>query len=266
MHFQSHVDGEKLFLSPEKVVQIQETLGVDIMMVLDECLGYPATKEQAENSLRITLDWAKRAVNARSRKETLAFAIMQGGMFEDLRKYAAEEISKLPYDGYAIGGVSVGEPSELMDRITEISAPALPHNKIRYLMGVGTPSDIVKSVRAGVDLFDCVIPTRSARFGRLYTESGFINIRNSEYREDASPIDFECDCYTCKRFSKAYMAHLLRAHEVLYVELASLHNLRFYERLMERIRQAITEKRFQDFSSKFLSGRVEENLLADETD
>ncbi|MCC6931709.1 MAG: tRNA guanosine(34) transglycosylase Tgt [Deltaproteobacteria bacterium] len=259
--FQSHIDGSRLDLTPESVVQIQETLGVDIMMVLDECLAYPAQYTEAEASLNLTINWAKRAIAARKRPETLAFAILQGGMFPELRERCAQELCSLPYDGYAIGGLSVGEPLELMAEMTALSVKLLPDKNIHYLMGVGTPSDIVRSVGLGVDLFDCVIPTRSARFGRLYTETGFLNIRNSIYKTDPKPVLDNCDCYACRHFSRAYLAHLIRVHEALYVQLASIHNLRFYQRLMETIRSKIVAGEFSIFAKSFLANRNETNEI-----
>ncbi|MFN8388875.1 MAG: tRNA guanosine(34) transglycosylase Tgt [Bdellovibrionota bacterium] len=250
--FQSHIDGSPVMFTPEKVISIQENLGVDIMMVLDECLAYPSTVQEASDSLDRTLRWAERSQAARSKKECLAFGIVQGGMHPELRQRSAESLVRMDFDGYAIGGLSVGEPNDLMLDVAALSARALPQDKIRYLMGVGTPSDIVRAVALGIDLFDCVIPTRSARFGRLYTADGDINIRNSVYRSDSAPIDSECDCYACKNFSRAYISHLMHAKEMLGSELASLHNLRFYQRLMEDIRKAVKANSFTQFGEHFL--------------
>lgn len=239
--FQSHLDGSKVVFTPEKVVRIQENLGVDIMMVLDECLPYPSTLDAAKRSLDLTLSWAERSLRARERPgEVLAFGIVQGGMFPDLRREAAAALRALPFDGYAIGGLSVGEPLELMTEIGALSAAELPPERPRYLMGVGTPQDIVRAVLAGIDMFDCVIPTRSARFGRVYIDGGSINLRNSSFRRDPRPLDPGCDCYACREFSRAYIAHLIHADEILGVQLATLHNLRFYQRLVGQIREAIT--------------------------
>ncbi len=249
--FKSHLDGSPIRFTPESVVGIQENLGVDIMMVLDECLPSGATHAEAKASWRRTLDWARRSLDARRKPECLLFSIVQGGMFEDLRTQSAADLRELSFDGYAIGGLSVGESVEEMRAMTRISAGALPREKPRYLMGVGTPVDIVDSVEMGVDMFDCVMPTRSARFGRLYTEDGWINIRNAAFCKDPAPIDAECECYTCRNFSRAYLSHLVRAKEVLAVELCSIHNLHFYQNLMRRIRSAIEEGDYADFATAF---------------
>lgn len=255
--FQSHLDGQRIHFTPERVVQIQENLGVDIMMVLDECPSLKVAKKEISTSLQRTLRWAERSVVAKSSKENSLFAIVQGGMYPDLRAEAVEKLMQLPFDGYAIGGVSVGEPKPQMRSITESTALLLPASKPRYLMGVGTPRDILHAVSQGIDLFDCVIPTRSARFGRIYLGNGQINMRNSEYRQDSRVLDEECDCYTCRNFSRAYLAHLVHAGEVLWIELATLHNVRFYERLMENIRNAIECGSLASLLRKF-EGAVEE--------
>jgi len=252
VEFQSHIDGEKKFFTPERVVEIQENLGVDIMMVLDECLPYPCGELQARDSLGLTLRWAERSLRARKRSDYSMFGIVQGGVHPQLRAESCREIVKLGFDGHAIGGLSVGEPPEVMLELAQLCCSELPAEKIRYLMGVGTPTDIVQAVAAGVDLFDCVIPTRSARFGRLFTPDGHINIRNSEFRRDESAIDAECDCYCCTNFSRAYLSHLVHCKEILASELASLHNLRFYQRLMRDIREAIRQRSFSLFINDFL--------------
>lgn len=261
VEFQSHLDGAKMFFTPESVIGIQENLGVDIMMVLDECLAHPATEEAAKRSLDLTLRWAERSLRARTRPECLMFGIVQGGMYPALRKEAAEALVTLGFDGYAVGGLSVGEPTELMLEIARVSAQSLPRDRVRYLMGVGTPTDIVNAVALGIDMFDCVIPTRSARFGRVFTERGPLNLRNARYRTDPEPIDSACDCYCCRSFSRAYISHLMHAKEILASELASLHNLRFYQRLMERIRLSIQSgsfsRFFQDFQSQYMSDGAE---------
>ena len=256
--FQSHLDGSKINLTPERVVEIQENLGVDIAMVLDECLAYPAEEAEARKSLELTMSWAKRSLAAKRSDSMSLFGIVQGGMFEHLRKEACERLVEIGFAGYAIGGLSVGEPINLMREMTELSCAVLPQNKVRYLMGVGTPTDLLESVALGVDMFDCVIPTRSARFGRLYTSEGYINIKNSEFRSDESPIEENCDCYTCQNFSKAYISHLTHAGEILAASLSSIHNLRFYQRLMENMRSAIKEQRFNEFAKDFLNNRSDE--------
>ena len=253
VNFQSHIDGSKVYLTPESVVKIQEDLGVDIMMVLDECLAAGANFAQAEKSLNLTLDWARRSRKSQERSDTLLFGIVQGGTHHELRRRASEALVEIGFDGYAVGGVRVGERIPLMREVTEVSTSVLPTNSIRYLIGVGTPLDIVESVALGIDLFDCVIPTRSARFGRLYVESGSINIRNSKYREDSNPVCPSCDCYTCSNFSASYISHLIHAKEMLGVQLATLHNLRFYQRLMERIREHITAGSYGQFAREVSS-------------
>ena len=251
--FQSHIDGSPIRLTPEKVVKIQENLGVDIMMVLDECLGYPAEKEAVKRSLELTTRWAKRAKLAKVREESSIFGIVQGGMYPELRLESAQGLVEIGFDGYAIGGLSVGEPPLMMYDIAEKIAPVLPTDKIRYLMGVGTPIDLVEAVSRGIDLFDCVIPTRSARFGRLFTKSGSINIRNTEHRLNPDPVQADCECYTCKNFSRAYLSHLNHAQEVLFVTLASIHNLHFYQSLVRKMREEIVLGNFEAFKAKFLN-------------
>ncbi len=251
--FQSHVDGAQIVFTPEKVIRIQENLGVDIMMVLDECAPHDASRAEVEAAVIRTSKWAKQSLLARARPESLAFGIIQGGMHHDLRERSLAEICALGFDGHAIGGLSVGEPIPLMRELVERFAGELPSEKPRYLMGVGTPQDIVHAVKHGIDMFDCVMPTRSARFGRLFTGSGHINIRNAEHRRSDEPILAGCDCYTCQNFSRAYLSHLIHVNEVLGIQLATLHNLRFYERLMADIRHSITEKTFGTFSAKYLS-------------
>lgn len=253
VRFQSHLDGKEVFFTPEKVIGIQENLGVDIMMVLDECLPYTSTEDEARKSLELTLSWAARSQAARSRAECLAFGIVQGGMFPKLRLEAIERLKELNFNGYALGGLSVGEPIDLMLEMVALSAPEMPEDKPRYLMGVGTPRDIVQAVCLGIDMFDCVIPTRSARFGRLYVSDGFINIRNAQYRQQSRPIEEGCDCHACQNFSAAYISHLFHADEILGLELASLHNLRFYQRLMRDLRGAIETNRLEEFSRGFLA-------------
>ncbi len=251
--FRSHIDGSKHFLSPQKAIEIQEALGADIMMCLDECTPYPATFSQTEKSLNLTVKWADLCRQAKTSVDQALFGIIQGGTYMDLRKQAVEQIVPLGFDGYALGGVSVGEPKEIMYEITDSITPLLPVNKPRYLMGVGTPEDIVFGVSRGIDMFDCVIPTRCARHGLLFTNSEKIVIKNSRWREDNNPLDETCDCYTCKNYSRAYLRHLYVAGEILAMVLNTIHNVRYYMRLMEEIRAALEEDRFLEFKNNFLN-------------
>ncbi|PKN60416.1 MAG: tRNA guanosine(34) transglycosylase Tgt [Deltaproteobacteria bacterium HGW-Deltaproteobacteria-11] len=251
--FQSHIDGSRHFLSPELAVSIQEALGSDIMMCLDECTPYPATHRQAEDSLALTLQWADRSRAARRRSVQALFGIVQGGMYLDLRKKSVEALTAMAFDGYALGGVSVGEPKDSMMRVVAETAPLLPRDRPRYLMGVGTPEDIVRCVGHGIDMFDCVMPTRSARNGLLFTNHEKVVIKHARYREDPLPIDSLCDCYTCKNYSRAYLRHLFMANEILAMVLNTIHNVRHYLALMERIRDAIRANRYPAFQEHFFS-------------
>jgi queuine tRNA-ribosyltransferase len=251
--FRSHIDGSKHFISPLKAIEIQEALGADIMMCLDDCTPYPAAYSQTEESLNLTIKWAQFCKTAQTNSEQALFGIIQGGSYLDLRKQAAERIISLCFDGYALGGVSVGEPKEIMYQITDSITPLLPADKPRYLMGVGTPSDIIFAVSCGIDMFDCVIPTRCARHGLLFTNSENVVIKNARWREDGNPIDETCDCYTCRNFSRAYLRHLYVAGEILAIVLNTIHNVRYYMRLMENIRLAISENRFGKFKKDYLN-------------
>ena len=251
--FQSHIDGSKHFLTPQKAVLIQEALGSDIMMCLDECTSYPATRKQTSDSLDLTVKWAGLCRKAKTNPEQALFGIVQGGAYMDLRRQAILQTVPIGFDGYALGGVSVGEPKEMMQAITDEITPLLPSEKPRYLMGVGTPADIVYGVSRGIDLFDCVIPTRSARHGLLFTNSEKIVIKNARWREDNNPLDETCDCYTCKNYSRGYLRHLYVAGEILAMILNTIHNIRHYMRLMEKIRAAISENHFGEFQKDFLS-------------
>jgi queuine tRNA-ribosyltransferase len=253
--FQSHIDGSSHFLTPEKAVEIQEALGSDIMMCLDECIAYPATREEVERALARTARWAERCKKSHNHPEQALFGIIQGGVYPDLRRRGAEEITAIGFDGYAIGGLSVGEPKELMLESLAATAPLLPEKCPRYLMGVGTPEDLVEAVFHGIDMFDCVMPTRSARNGLLFTNGEKVVIKNARYREDGSPLDSECDCYTCQNYSRAYLRHLHVSGEILAMVLNTIHNLRYYLRLMERIREAIGEGRYPEFRDRFLCER-----------
>lgn len=251
--FSSHIDGSKHFLSPQKAIEIQEALGADIMMCLDECTPYPATLSQAKESLALTVKWADLCIKSKANMEQALFGIIQGGIYLDLRQQAVEQLRLLDFDGYALGGVSVGEPKEIMYEITDSITPLLPQNKPRYLMGVGTPEDIVFAVSCGIDMFDCVIPTRCARHGLLFTNAENVVIKNARWREDNNPIDETCDCYTCRNYSRAYLRHLYVAGEILAMILNTIHNIRHYMRLMENIRLAISENRFEQFKKEFLN-------------
>ncbi len=257
--FQSHLDGSKHFLTPELAIEIQEALGSDIMMVLDECLGYPATEEEAKKSMDLTLSWAEKSLLAR-KSDAALFAIVQGGMYKHLRGECIEKLMEIgeknpPFEGYAVGGVSVGEPMEIAYELADYCANRLPENKPRYLMGVGLPEDIVTCIDLGIDMFDCVIPTRNARNGMLFTSDGFIYIRNACYTEDENPIDSDCSCYTCKNFSRAYLRHLSHSKEILSAILNSIHNLHYYLNLLSDIRRSISEENFAEFKKNFFNRR-----------
>jgi queuine tRNA-ribosyltransferase len=254
--FRSHIDGSQHFLSPQKAIEIQEALGSDIMMCLDDCTPYPATLSQTKESLALTVKWADFCRTAKTSVNQALFGIIQGGTYLDLRKQAVEQTAVLGFDGYALGGVSVGEPKEIMYEITDLITPLLPADKPRYLMGVGTPQDIVFGVSCGIDMFDCVIPTRCARHGLLFTNSEKIVIKNSRWRECNDPLDKTCDCYTCKHYSRAYLRHLYVAGEILSMVLNTIHNVRYYMRLMEQIRAALKEGRFLEFKSDFLKNKM----------
>jgi queuine tRNA-ribosyltransferase len=258
--FQSHIDGTKHFLSPESSMEIQEALGSDIMMCLDECIAYPATREEVERALIRTSQWAVRCKKTRKNLKHSLFGIIQGGIYPDLRQRGTEEIMSIGFDGYAIGGLSVGEPKDLLLENLAVTASLLPENRPRYLMGVGTPEDLVESVFHGIDMFDCVIPTRCARNGLLFTNGEKVVIKNARYREDRAPLDSECDCYTCQNYSRAYLRHLYVSGEILAMALNTIHNLRYYMRLMERIRDAILEGRYQQFRDCFLRERRAETV------
>ena len=248
VHFRSHIDGSKHFISPEKAMEIQNALGSDIMMAFDECAPYPADREYVKNSLERTTRWLKRCKEAHKNTEKQAlFGIIQGGMYKDLREQSAKEILELDLPGYAVGGLSVGEPKELMYEVLDYTVPLMPEDKPRYLMGVGSPDDLLEGVIRGIDMFDCVLPTRIARNGTAMTSVGKVVVRNAKYARDFGPLDPNCDCYCCKNYTRAYIRHLFKAKEMLGMRLAVLHNLYFYNELMERIRKAIEEDRFEEF-------------------
>ena len=247
--FQSPVNGDSCFLTPEESMRIQRVLNSDIVMAFDECTAHPATVEQARDSMRLSMRWAARSKAAHAGNPNALFGIVQGGMFEHLRDESLAELTRIGFDGYAIGGLSVGEPKPDMLRILRHTAPQLPADRPRYLMGVGTPSDIVAAVTAGIDMFDCVLPTRNARNGWLYTRHGVIKLRNARYRDDLGPLDPDCACYTCRHFTRAYLHHLQRVNEMLGARLNTLHNLHYYQELMAGLRAAIAEGRLQAFAA-----------------
>ncbi len=254
--FQSHIDGgAKHFISPEYAVEIQETLGSDIMMAFDECIPYPATRDYALESLERTMRWARRCREAKKDTGQALFGIVQGGMYPDLRRRSAEALVDIGFDGYAIGGLSVGETKPMMYEMIEASVPSLPECAPRYLMGVGTPEDLVEGVDRGVDMFDCVMPTRNARNGTFFTSLGKVVIRNAQYERDKLPIDPDCGCYTCRNFTRAYLRHLFNAGEVLALRLGTIHNLFFYLNLMRNIRRSVEQGRFKEFRKEFLDKR-----------
>jgi queuine tRNA-ribosyltransferase len=248
--FQSHIDGSKHFLTPERVVEIQENLGADICMCLDECVAYPSSREYTSASVDLTTRWAERCRTAK-KTPSLLFGIIQGGTYADLRAKSARELVGLDFDGYALGGFSVGEPKEIMWEMADVALDAMPPEKPRYLMGLGFPEDIVEGVRKGVDMFDCVIPTRHARNGSLFTRAGRINIKHAKYARDEQPVDASCGCYTCTHFTRAYLRHLFIARELNSYYLNTIHNLYFYTSLIGRIRQAVAEGRFEEFYREF---------------
>ncbi len=251
VHFQSPVDGRRIFMGPEESMAVQRALDADIVMIFDECTPYPATEGQARESMELSLRWAERSRRAHGDHTAALFGIVQGGMYAHLRDRSLEGLMRIGFDGYAIGGLSVGEGKEEMLRMLDHIAPRLPGDRPRYLMGVGTPEDLVEAVRRGIDMFDCVLPTRNARNGWLFSHEGEIKIRNSRYAADTAPIDPHCDCYTCRNYSRAYLRHLHQANEILGARLATIHNLSYYQGLMRGLRLAIAEKRLDDFIEKF---------------
>lgn len=255
--FRSPVDGSPVELSPEIAIQVQRDLGSDIVMIFDECTPYPATERQAKDSMELSLRWAQRSKDAHEGNPAALFGIVQGGMYEGLRDRSLEGLTEIGFDGYAIGGLSVGEPKEDMIRILDHLPPKMPEDKPRYLMGVGRPEDIVEAVRRGVDMFDCVMPTRNARNGYLFTSTGIVKIRNARHRHDTAPLDDRCDCYTCKNFSRSYLHHLDKCGEMLGSQLNTIHNLRFYQNLMAGLRGAIEAGTLSDFVTDFYALRGE---------
>ena len=262
VHFQSPVDGRKIFMGPEESMQIQNSLGSDIVMIFDECTPYPATEEQAKTSMELSLRWAERSKQefdrlkstGSSRNEAL-FGIVQGGMYPQLRQHSIEGLKNIGFDGYAIGGLSVGEPKDEMMHTLDNLTPLMPEDAPRYLMGVGTPEDLVESVRRGVDMFDCVMPTRNARNGYLFTSQGMVRIRNGQYQMDTRPLDETCGCYTCQNYSRSYLRHLDKTGEILGARLNTIHNLHFYVHLMADMRKALENGDFNEFIAEFYAKR-----------
>mgnify|MGYP001261048744 FL=1 len=253
--FRSPINGDKCFMGPEKSMEIQKILNSDIAMIFDECTPYPATFEEAEKSMKLSLEWAYRSKDEFQKSPNALFGIIQGGMFEDLRLDSMKELIKIDFDGYAIGGLSVGEPKEEMNKIVEFIAPNMPKDKPRYLMGVGTPEDLIFSIGHGVDMFDCVMPTRNARNGWLFTRQGDIKIKNAKYRDDLMPIDPDCNCYACQNFSRSYLHHLFKIGEMLGSRLNTLHNLFFYKKIMLEAADAIKNNNYLAFQRNFLKTR-----------
>jgi queuine tRNA-ribosyltransferase len=257
--FASPIDGSKVFMGPEESMAVQKSLGSDIVMIFDECTPYPATEEQASESMLRSLRWAERSKQAHSGNPSSLFAIVQGGMYESLRIHSARALLEMGFDGYAIGGLSVGEPHDERDRVLDFTVPELPDDRPRYLMGVGRPEDIIAGVVRGIDMFDCVMPTRNARNGYLFTSRGVLKIRNARYEKDTTPLDPECDCSTCRNYSRAYLKHLDRCNEILGSRLMSMHNLRFYQNLMQGLRDAIEADTLDAFVNNYLE--KQERLL-----
>lgn len=252
VHFRNHLNGDKLFLSPEKSMEVQNALGSDIMMAFDECPPYPASHEYMKASVERTSRWAERCMTAHTNTDKQGlFGIIQGGEYEDLRRQSAQDIISLDFPGYAIGGLSVGEPKDVMNRVLEFTTPLMPDNKPRYLMGVGSPDSLIDGAIRGVDMFDCVLPTRIARNGTMFTKKGRLVIKGAKFARDFGPVDETCECYTCKNYSRAYLRHLFKADETFGLRLASTHNLHFLMNLMKEVRQAIREDRLLDFKEEF---------------
>lgn len=249
--FRSPIDGKKIFLNPEISMQVQRDLGADIVMIFDECTPYPASHSEARESMEMSLRWAERSKAAHGENSSALFGIVQGGMFEDLRSQSLSGLTDIGFDGYAIGGLSVGEPKEDMVRVLDHMADAMPKSQPRYLMGVGKPEDIVEAVCRGIDMFDCVMPTRNARNGHLFTRNGVVKIRNAVHRYDTRPLDESCDCYTCQNFSRAYLHHLEKCGEMLGAQLNTIHNLQHYQRIMQELREAIAAQHLDAYVAEF---------------
>ncbi|WP_428623357.1 tRNA guanosine(34) transglycosylase Tgt [Sedimenticola sp.] len=256
VHFRSPIDGSRIFMGPEESMAVQRQLGSDIVMIFDECTPYPATEIEARVSMELSLRWAERSKQAHGDNPSALFGIVQGGVFEYLRGRSLEGLAEIGFDGYAVGGLSVGEPPADRWRVLDYLSSRLPADKPHYLMGVGTPEDIVEAVRRGIDMFDCVMPTRNARNGHLFTHQGVVRIRNAVHAKDTGPLDPLCDCYTCQHYSRSYLRHLSRCNEILGARLNTIHNLHYYQSLMRDIRQAISERRFDAFVREFYATRA----------
>ncbi len=254
VQFASPVNGDRMFLTPEESMRIQVILDADIAMVFDECTAYPSSEKEAADSMRLSMRWARRSKEA-FRSENRLFGIIQGGMYEALRDESLEELKRIGFDGYAIGGLSVGEPAEDRERIVAHVVPQMPHDRPRYLMGMGTPEDIIGAVAAGIDMFDCVLPTRNARNGWLFTRFGDVKIRNARYRDDTAPLDEQCGCYACRHFTRAYLYHLQKVNEILGARLNTLHNLHYYQELMRALREAIEQGTLGETVRRLLADR-----------
>ena len=254
--FQSPINGDTCFLTPEESMRIQKILNSDIVMIFDECTPHPATHQEAEDSMQLSLRWAQRSKDAHQGNNNALFGIIQGGMYEDLRDISLNGLDEIDFDGFAIGGLSVGEPKEDMQRILAHTAPKMPSEKPRYLMGVGTPEDLVNAVSQGIDMFDCVMPTRNARNGWLFTQYGDVKIKNAFYKMDMQPLDADCECYTCQNFTRAYLHHLHKVGEILGARLNTIHNLHYYQVLMQEMRDAIEADSFDDFKINFAKNRT----------
>ena len=252
VHFKNHLNGDKLFLTPEKSIEIQNKLGSDIVMSFDECIGYPATYEYCKNSVERTLRWAKRGKDVFNNPNQILFCIVQGGEYPDLRKHCAEKLVEMNFDGYSVGGTSVGEDKQTMYKMVKMSTDYLPKDKLRYLMGVGDPIDLIENVLRGIDIFDCVSPTRLARHGHAYTKNGKINLKNSKYKEDFTPVEKNCNCYACKNYTKSYIKHLITNNETFGARLLSIHNIYFLEHLMEEIRENIKNGTLEEYRDNFI--------------
>ncbi len=255
VHFKSPINGAKIFMGPEESMAVQRDLGSDIVMIFDECTPYPATENEARESMELSLRWAQRSKQAHQGNPNALFGIVQGGMYLDLRDVSLQHLLEIGFDGYALGGLSVGESKDEMKRVLDHITSAMPSHKPRYLMGVGKPEDIIEAVRRGIDMFDCVMPTRNARNGHLFTTAGVIRIRNSQYEKDTRPLDERCGCYTCQNYSRSYLRFLDKNKELLGARLNSIHNLYYYQDLMRNIRSALNEGEFQAFIQEFYSAR-----------